>query len=75
MKILCAWCGLEMGEKCPTCGGPPVETVGAGPWFSCISSHMWMRGQGGVTDSICSDCREEHFGDGARKMLAAPVVR
>ena len=35
MKIVCAWCKAEMGEKCPKCvDGPPLKPVTDGdPMF------------------------------------------
>lgn len=70
MTITCAWCGYVMGEKCATCG-EPGKTVDDGLTFTCANLHIWIRGQGGTTDSICPQCKEEHF-PAERAALVAP---
>jgi len=78
VKIVCAWCGAGMGEKCPTCGQPavmetphperPREAI-----FGCSLAHAWLRGEGGTTDSICQECKEEHFPVTRSAVTASPA--
>jgi hypothetical protein len=60
----CAWCGAEMGEKCNQCGGELVKhvTVGAVLWFCgnravAHGRRFFLKGDGGVTHTICDVCR------------------
>ncbi len=62
MMRRCAWCGLDQGEKCSKCGEPGhAMNPGDSYTMHCENFHIWTRGEGGITDGLCPDCKDEHF--------------
>ena len=60
MTRRCAWCGANLGEKCPRCGSVHVSDISqqdAAGKFLCSCGHEFERGEGGTTHGICGDCR------------------
>jgi len=41
--------------------------------FGCSLAHAWLRGEGGTTDSICQECKEEHFPVTRSAVTASPA--
>jgi len=65
MKIECAWCKAEVGEKCPNCGFPtaglvdPRKIEDRENQFVCHHcGHTFTRGEGGTSSTICLPCTD-----------------
>jgi hypothetical protein len=62
MTRLCMDCGIELGEKCPTCGSLDVQDaqiagVAAGKAKFCQTCGLLFdRGRGGQTHGLCAKC-------------------
>jgi hypothetical protein len=68
VTIICAWHKpqrIVLAEKCPTCGcsAIPLRVL---RFALCVnpncSTFCFPLGHGGTTDTICDDCKREHFG-------------
>ncbi len=63
MTVVCANCGLFMGEKCLTCGQPPaVKMVFKGLTYLCLNLECtvgWFKqGTGGTSHGLCGPCEK-----------------
>jgi hypothetical protein len=56
MRIECAWCKTELGEKCPNCGSRAISCTGISGRI-CGECHLQFdEGEGGVSSTICRNC-------------------
>lgn len=59
MRVECAWCKKDLGEKCPACGSDLVIYAEADREHAqCMEcGGMFAAGAGQVSSTICEDCR------------------
>ncbi|HLZ52083.1 MAG TPA: hypothetical protein VKP61_15155 [Candidatus Acidoferrum sp.] len=59
MRIECAWCRRDLGEKCPNCGSENlIYAESDHKHVECTKCHeIFALGEGGITSTICGDCR------------------
>ena len=60
MRVECAWCGKDLGEKCPACGSDRIIFCEADREHAhCLECDgIFAVGAGGVSSTICEDCRQ-----------------
>lgn len=80
MRIECAWCKAEVGEKCPNCGWPaaglvePENPPGPENHFVCHHcAHVFLPGDGGTSATICDPCRVG-VGISSRRLTEQDIV-
>jgi hypothetical protein len=59
MRVYCAWCGKDAGEKCPACGSENIIFCEADREHAqCLEcSGIFAVGAGQPSATICEDCR------------------
>jgi hypothetical protein len=57
MKIECSWCRAEFGEKCSGCGSARIVSAGEREWVCQECGLVFEEGQGGISSTICPECR------------------
>ncbi len=79
MKIECAWCERNLGEKCPACGSHNVRQRTGGKsfftHFACDDcDERFLAGEGGVSSTVCDDCREKEFRNLPGRLSAEEII-
>ena len=84
MKIVCAWCQADLGEKCPECSSTNVsETVlsrdaarilGFATRSCGDCGLVFVQGEGGVSSTVCGNCRKEKFPNLPARLTADEIV-
>ncbi len=60
MRVECAWCRKDLGEKCPACGSDQILVCDADREHAHCQEcdAIFPIGAGGVSSTICGDCRQ-----------------
>ena len=59
MRIECAWCKKDLGEKCPNCGSEAlIYAESDHKHVECLTCHqIFILGEGGLSSTICNTCK------------------
>ncbi|MHB8613970.1 MAG: hypothetical protein ACYDAL_16335 [Candidatus Dormibacteraceae bacterium] len=59
MRVECAWCKKDLGEKCPNCSSRNYLYAVADRWHAeCLDcGKIFALGVGAVSSTICETCR------------------
>jgi ribosomal protein S27E len=76
MRIYCAWCKKDLGDKCPACGSEDIIFCEADREHAqCLScSGIFAIGAGAPTATICEDCRSTVRTEIGRRLTEQDIV-